>query len=281
MAASLARRFETDGAACGLAAAIVLRQRRRIAFAAPSAAAGQSGRIGDLLARLGAYPSAPFPRPARRDGPAGPAGDPAGGGHGPRPAAQPGRGPRARPERIRGRAGGPGRGRAGACADGPPGRARPPGRSAWTPAGGRAVRSSSWADGARAASRVGLTEGAWITVLYVLIETVGRAGYPLGLPIFTVRGVPGGPGRAPPRAARRLALAGDDRWSRSASGVAGHAGGTGRARRAPRGRPGRGVRGPARRLAAGRGRVPGHARRRLARRSGRGDPAVRSRRDRS
>ncbi len=61
VAASLARRFEADGAACGLAAAAYTGSARRIAFAAPSSAAGQSGRIGDLLARLGTYPSAPFP----------------------------------------------------------------------------------------------------------------------------------------------------------------------------------------------------------------------------
>ncbi len=61
VAASLARRFEADGAACGLAAASYTGSARRIAFAAPSSAAGQSGRLGDLLARLGAFPSAPFP----------------------------------------------------------------------------------------------------------------------------------------------------------------------------------------------------------------------------
>ncbi len=61
VAASLARRFEADGAACGLAAASYTGSARRIAFAAPSSAAGQSGRIGDLLARLGSFPSAPFP----------------------------------------------------------------------------------------------------------------------------------------------------------------------------------------------------------------------------
>jgi uncharacterized protein (DUF58 family) len=60
VAASLARRFEADGAACGLAAANFT-GGRRIAFAAPSSAAGQSGRLGDLLARLGDDPSAPFP----------------------------------------------------------------------------------------------------------------------------------------------------------------------------------------------------------------------------
>lgn len=61
VAASLARRFEADGAACGLAAAAFAGSARRIAFVAPSAAVGQSGRIGDLLARLGSMPSASFP----------------------------------------------------------------------------------------------------------------------------------------------------------------------------------------------------------------------------
>lgn len=61
VAASLARRFEADGAACGLATASFTGGARRIAFAAPSAATGQSGRIGDVLARLGSFPSAPFP----------------------------------------------------------------------------------------------------------------------------------------------------------------------------------------------------------------------------
>ncbi|MGH2513867.1 MAG: DUF58 domain-containing protein, partial [Candidatus Limnocylindrales bacterium] len=61
VAASLARRFEAEGAACGLAAASYTGSASRIAYAAPSSAPGQSGRLGDLLARLGGYPSAPFP----------------------------------------------------------------------------------------------------------------------------------------------------------------------------------------------------------------------------
>ena len=61
VAASLARRFEADGAACGLAAAAFSGSARRIAFAGPSGAPGQSGRIGDVLARLGSFPSATFP----------------------------------------------------------------------------------------------------------------------------------------------------------------------------------------------------------------------------
>jgi len=61
VAASLARRFEAGGAACGLAAASFSGSHRRIAFTAPSGSAGQSGRIGDMLARLGTFPSATFP----------------------------------------------------------------------------------------------------------------------------------------------------------------------------------------------------------------------------
>jgi uncharacterized protein (DUF58 family) len=61
VAASLARRFEAGGAACGLAAAAYAGSARQIAFIAPSGATGQSGRIGDLLARLGSFPSKSFP----------------------------------------------------------------------------------------------------------------------------------------------------------------------------------------------------------------------------
>lgn len=60
VAASLARRFEQEGAACGLAAAAFSGSARRIVFAAPSGAAGQSGHISDMLARLGPFPSATF-----------------------------------------------------------------------------------------------------------------------------------------------------------------------------------------------------------------------------
>jgi uncharacterized protein (DUF58 family) len=60
VAASLARRFEQEGAACGLAAASFSGSTRRIVFAAPSGAAGQSGHISDVLARLGPFPSATF-----------------------------------------------------------------------------------------------------------------------------------------------------------------------------------------------------------------------------
>jgi uncharacterized protein (DUF58 family) len=61
VAGSLARRFEAEGAACGLAAAAFSNSVRRFAFAGPSGATGQSGRIGDLLARLGSFPAVTFP----------------------------------------------------------------------------------------------------------------------------------------------------------------------------------------------------------------------------
>ena len=61
VAASLARRFEAAGAACGLAAAAFAGHGRQITFLAPGGSAGQSGRIGDLLARLGSFPSGSFP----------------------------------------------------------------------------------------------------------------------------------------------------------------------------------------------------------------------------
>jgi uncharacterized protein (DUF58 family) len=61
VAASLARRFEREGAACGLAAAAFSGGGRRMGYLAPSRATGQSGRIGDFLARLNAFPAGPFP----------------------------------------------------------------------------------------------------------------------------------------------------------------------------------------------------------------------------
>lgn len=67
------------------------------------------------------------------------------------------------------------------------------------------MRSSWWAE-ALGPLLVGLTEGAWITVLYVLIETVGRAGYPLGLPIFALVAFLGA------LAGPRLEQLGDSRW---------------------------------------------------------------------
>jgi uncharacterized protein (DUF58 family) len=60
VAASLARQLESEGAACGLAVAAFSGTTERLAFLAPSSGEGQSGRAGDLLARISAYPSAPF-----------------------------------------------------------------------------------------------------------------------------------------------------------------------------------------------------------------------------
>ncbi len=60
VAASLARTFEAEGAACGLAVAAYTGSTQRLAFLAPSSSERQSGRVGDLLARISPYPSAPF-----------------------------------------------------------------------------------------------------------------------------------------------------------------------------------------------------------------------------
>jgi uncharacterized protein (DUF58 family) len=60
VAASLARVFEAEGSACGLAVAAYTGSTQRLAFLAPNAAERQSGRVGDLLARISPYPSAPF-----------------------------------------------------------------------------------------------------------------------------------------------------------------------------------------------------------------------------
>ena len=60
VAASLARQLESEDAACGLAVAAFTGTPDRLASLAPSSAEHQSGRIGDLLARISPYPSAPF-----------------------------------------------------------------------------------------------------------------------------------------------------------------------------------------------------------------------------
>ena len=60
VAASVARQMEIDGAACGLAVAAFTGTPDRLAFLGPSAAERQAGRIGDLIARISPYPSAPF-----------------------------------------------------------------------------------------------------------------------------------------------------------------------------------------------------------------------------
>jgi uncharacterized protein (DUF58 family) len=62
VAASIARRLGLDGVSFGLAAAGYSDTPNRLAFLAPSAAAGQVERALDLLARLSPYPSAPFER---------------------------------------------------------------------------------------------------------------------------------------------------------------------------------------------------------------------------
>jgi hypothetical protein len=67
------------------------------------------------------------------------------------------------------------------------------------------MRSSWWAD-ALGPALVGLTEGAWITVVYALIETVGRAPFSLGLPIFAAVAFLGA------LAGPRLEKLGDSRW---------------------------------------------------------------------
>ena len=60
VAASLARTFEAEGSACGLAVAAYTGSTQRLAFLPPNSAERQSGRVGDLLARISPYPSAPF-----------------------------------------------------------------------------------------------------------------------------------------------------------------------------------------------------------------------------
>jgi hypothetical protein len=60
VAASLARALEAAGAAGGPAVAAFTGTTDRFAFLAPSAAEHQAARVGDLLARISLYPSAPF-----------------------------------------------------------------------------------------------------------------------------------------------------------------------------------------------------------------------------
>lgn len=62
VAASLAAALERDGAAFGIVAAGYALSRRRYADVPISDAAGQAGRVLDLLARLQTVPSAPFER---------------------------------------------------------------------------------------------------------------------------------------------------------------------------------------------------------------------------
>jgi uncharacterized protein (DUF58 family) len=59
-AASIARRWILDGAACGLAAASFTGTAQRIAWLAPSASVGQVTRVGELLARMGPVSSGPY-----------------------------------------------------------------------------------------------------------------------------------------------------------------------------------------------------------------------------
>lgn len=59
-AASLARRFLRDGAACGLLIGTQLAGGRRWAYLPPAAASGQLGRIEDVLARVEPIISLPF-----------------------------------------------------------------------------------------------------------------------------------------------------------------------------------------------------------------------------
>ena len=59
-AASLARHLLDDGASVGIAAASFTGTPQRFAWLAPQASAGQVGRVGALLARIGPISSSPF-----------------------------------------------------------------------------------------------------------------------------------------------------------------------------------------------------------------------------
>ncbi len=61
-AGSLARRLLADGAACGLAAASFTGTVQQTAYLAPGASAGQTIRVGALLARIGPVSSGPYER---------------------------------------------------------------------------------------------------------------------------------------------------------------------------------------------------------------------------
>jgi uncharacterized protein (DUF58 family) len=61
-AGSIARGLVGAGVSCGIAAASFTGTAQRTAFLAPSASAGQVGRIGDLLARIGPVSSGPYPQ---------------------------------------------------------------------------------------------------------------------------------------------------------------------------------------------------------------------------
>ncbi len=61
-AGSLARRLLADGAACGLAAASFTGTVQQTAYLAPDASAGQTIRVGALLARIGPVSSGPYER---------------------------------------------------------------------------------------------------------------------------------------------------------------------------------------------------------------------------
>jgi len=59
-AGSIARRLLADGATCGLAAASFSGTVQRVAYLAPAASAGQTVRVGALLARIGPVSSRPY-----------------------------------------------------------------------------------------------------------------------------------------------------------------------------------------------------------------------------
>lgn len=76
------------------------------------------------------------------------------------------------------------------------------------------MRSNWWAD-ALGPLLVGAAEGAWVLVLYELIETVGRGPTPLGLPVFVVVAFLGA------LAGSRLERQGEPRWRGIAAAAVG------------------------------------------------------------